>query len=122
MPKSSLSASYSTLFQPTPTPSLSRLPDRIATSAACLATSTVWRCGRITTAVTSSTSVRAGGEEPEQHERLVEGDVLVVGALEPARPITIGADHVVVDQQMAEAELLRTFGVGADRTGSLPIS
>ena len=60
--------------------------------------------------------VGAGGEESEQHERLVEGDILVVGAFEPARSVTIGADHVVVDQQMSEAELLRTFGVGADRT------
>ena len=33
------SASYSTLFQPMPTPSRKRLSDRIATSAACLAAS-----------------------------------------------------------------------------------
>jgi hypothetical protein len=39
-------ASYSTGFQPTPTPRRSRPPDSRSTSAACRATSAVWRCGR----------------------------------------------------------------------------
>jgi hypothetical protein len=59
-----LSASYSTVFHPTPTPSRNRLPDRIATSAACLATSTVWRCGRMRIAVTSSTVVVHAARNP----------------------------------------------------------
>ena len=54
--KSSLSAAYSTLFQPVPMPRRSRLPDRTATSAACLATSTAWRCGRISTVEANSRS------------------------------------------------------------------
>src|SRR5690606_26303254 len=56
-PNSLPSPSYSTLFQPTPTPSRSRPPLRTSTSAACLATSAVCRCGRITTPVTSSSEV-----------------------------------------------------------------
>ena len=45
----SFSPRYSTAFHPVPTPSRSRFPDSTATSAACLATSTVWRWGRIRT-------------------------------------------------------------------------
>ena len=43
------SASYSTWFQPTPTPRRSRPPLNMSTSAACLATTPVWRCGRMST-------------------------------------------------------------------------
>ena len=52
--KSSPSASYSTRFQPLPTPRISRPPESRSTSAACLATSAVWRWGRISTPVASS--------------------------------------------------------------------
>src|SRR5438067_2118840 len=52
--KSSPSASNSTGFQPTATPSRSRPPESTSTAAACLATSAVWRCGRIRMPVTSS--------------------------------------------------------------------
>ena len=69
--KSMPSASYSTSFHPIPTPSRNRPPVNTSTSAACLATSTVWRCGRMSTPVTSSRFVMRG-EVPEQHERLVE--------------------------------------------------
>src|SRR3546814_1989123 len=44
-------------LQPRPTPKRSRPPDSTSTSAACLATSAVCRCGRIITAGASS-SVR----------------------------------------------------------------
>src|ERR1700704_1357149 len=44
--KSCPRASYSTWFQPTPTPRRSRPPERRSTSDACRATSAVWRCGR----------------------------------------------------------------------------
>ena len=57
LPNSLSSPSYSTAFQPTPTPSRSRPPLRTSTSAACLATRAVCRCGRITTPVTSSSEV-----------------------------------------------------------------
>ena len=70
--KRSPSASYSTGFQPMPTPRRNRPPVSRSTSAACLATSAVWRCGRMMTPVTSSRS-RERGEVAEQHERLVEG-------------------------------------------------
>jgi hypothetical protein len=49
--KSCPRASYSTWFQPTPTPRRSRPPDSRSTSAACRATSAVWRCGRTRTPV-----------------------------------------------------------------------
>ena len=68
------SASYSTQFQPVPTPSRSRPPESSATSAACFATSAVWRCGRMITPVASSSRVVTRGEEAVQHERLVEAD------------------------------------------------
>ena len=48
------SASYSTGFQPCPIPRRNRPPVRMSTSAACFATSAVWRCGRMTIPVTSS--------------------------------------------------------------------
>ena len=53
----SLRPTYSTTFQPVPMPRRRRLPDSTATSAACLATSTVWRWGRIITQLTSSSDV-----------------------------------------------------------------
>ena len=52
--KSSPSASYSSGFQPTPSPSRSRPPESMSTSAACLAASAVWRCGRMMMPVVSS--------------------------------------------------------------------
>ena len=52
-------ASYSTRFQPMPTPSRNFPPVSRSTSAACLATSTVCRCGRIMIPVTSSMEVTA---------------------------------------------------------------
>ncbi len=55
--KFSPSASYSTAFQPSPTPSRSRPSLSRSTSAACLATSTACRCGRMMTPVTSSSVV-----------------------------------------------------------------
>ena len=48
-----------------------------------------------------------GGDEAEHRERLVERDVLVVGAFEAAGPLSLGADDVVVDEQVGRAELLR---------------
>ena len=51
--KFSPSASNSTSFQPTPMPSVMRPPLSTSTSAACLATSAVWRWGRIRMPVTN---------------------------------------------------------------------
>ena len=118
----SLSLTYSTTFQPVPMPRRKRLPDSTASSAACLATSTVWRWGRISTAVTSSIVVVTAAMKAKERERLVERDVLVVGAFEAAGPVAVGAEHVVVDQQVGDAQLLEPLGVGDDRTGSVPIS
>jgi len=57
--KSLLRASYSTAFQPSPTPRRNRPPVSMSTSAACLATSAVCRCGRMMIPVTSSSVVSA---------------------------------------------------------------
>src|SRR5579875_3810609 len=76
--KFSFSASYSTAFQPMPRPSRSRPPLSTSTSAACLAIRAVCRCGAISTLVTSSTGM-AG---------------------------RVGAEHVVVNRHVVEAELL----------------
>jgi hypothetical protein len=51
--KGTPSDSYSTEFQPVPTPRRRRPPDRSASSAACFATSAVCRWGRISTPVDS---------------------------------------------------------------------
>ena len=45
--KGTPSASYSTLFQPMPRPRRKRPPQRMSSSAACLANSAVWRWGPI---------------------------------------------------------------------------
>src|SRR5438046_3959332 len=63
--KSSPSASNSTGFQPKATPSLSRPPESTSTAAACLATSAVWRCGRMMMPVTSSTRRVAAARNPK---------------------------------------------------------
>ncbi len=55
-----------------------------------------------------------GGDEAEHRERLMERGVLVVGAFEAARPLSLGADDVVVDEQVGCAELLQTLRVGSD--------
>ena len=47
-----------------------------------------------------------GGEVPEQHERFVERRVDVVRAVPRLVHLGIGADHVVVGQQVREPELL----------------
>ena len=67
-----------------PTPRRNRPPVSRSTSAACLATSAVWRCGRMITPVTSSSDGERG-EVAEQHERLVERGVDVVRARPAAR-------------------------------------
>ena len=72
LPNSSPRASYSTAFQPSPTPSRSRPPLSRSTSAACLATSAVCRCGRMITPVTSSSVVVTRRQVAEHHQRLVE--------------------------------------------------
>ena len=57
--KSSPSASYSTVFHPSPMPRRKRPSVSRSTSAACFATSAVWRCGRMMIPVTSSIGVSA---------------------------------------------------------------
>ena len=52
--KSCPNASYSTGFQPMPMPKRSRPPLRTSTVAACFATRTVWRCGRMIMPVVNS--------------------------------------------------------------------
>src|SRR5438067_8087521 len=52
--KFSLSPTNSTSFHPTPMPSRNRPPHSTSRQAACLATSTVWRCARISTWVEKS--------------------------------------------------------------------
>ena len=51
-----------------------------------------------------------GGDEGEERERLVERDVLVVGALEAAGAVGVGAEHVVVHEEVVDA--LRPRGPG----------
>ena len=101
---------------PTPTPSRNRPPVRRSTSAACLATSAVWRWGRMMTPVTSSSDVHDAGEEAEQHERLVERRRHVVGAAPRRVHRRVGAEHVVVGEDVGEAEPVDRLGVGAHGT------
>ena len=61
-------------------------------------------------------ALRDGGDEAQDRERLVERDILVVGAFEAAGTLSLGADDVVVDEQVRCAELLETLRVGRDGT------
>ena len=98
-----------------PTPRRSRPPDSTSTSAACLATSAVWRWGRMITAGLELDRRGHPGEEAEQHERLVERVLLGVGAPQLGLPALVdGAEDVVVGDDVAEAEPLGGLGVVAD--------
>ncbi|SHY22755.1 Uncharacterised protein [Mycobacteroides abscessus subsp. abscessus] len=66
--KSTPNASYSTGFQPTPTPTVSRPPDSRSTCAACLATNTVCRCGNTNTLIINSRAVT-----PARYAKAVSG-------------------------------------------------
>ena len=59
---------------------------------------------------------RDRGEVAEEHERLVERRVDVVRTGPRLVHLGIGADHVVVREQVREAELLDPFRIRADRT------
>ena len=67
--------------------------------------------------MTSSSARVTRGEVAEHHERLVERGVHVVGAVPPLVHCRVGADDVVVDEDVAEAELLDPFAVGAHCAG-----
>ena len=105
-----------------PTPRRRRPPVSRSSSAACLATSTVWRCGRIRMLVTSSSALGDRAEEAEQHERLV---VRARRRCAPSRPgpgrgwppTTCSAD-----EQVVEAGPLDGLGEVLEEAGSLPRS
>ena len=59
-------------------------------------------------------STGEAGQESEQHERLVEQRLVCVVAAETARSIGVGAQHVVVGDQVVIAGRLGGFGVLAD--------
>ncbi len=105
-------------FQPTPTPSRKRSPERRASSAACLATRAVWRWGRTSTPGHELDGGRDAREVAEQHEYLVERVLLVVAARErPGAVRVLTAEHMVVRQDVREAELLGRCRKLADRLG-----
>ena len=108
------SASYSTGFQPTPMPSRKRPSHKMSTSAACLATSAVCRCGRMIIAG-HQLELCDAGEEAEQHERLVEGRVDVVGPRPALVHSGVGAEHVVVREEVCIPELFDAGAVRAHR-------
>src|SRR5438552_12717511 len=106
------SASYSTWFHPIATPRRTRPRERTSRVAACLATRTVCRCGRMTMPNASS-SFFDRRQETEQHERLVERIAMGVCALPPCGPAArFGADDVVVRDQMRVPEILRRLREG----------
>ena len=85
---SSPSASYSTGFQPTPTPRRNRPPLSTSTSAACLATSAVCRCGRMMTPVTSS--MRWSARPGSRRARTARGTGLALCRPAPAGAVRRG--------------------------------
>jgi hypothetical protein len=103
MRKFSFRASYSTWFQPMPTPSRKRPPVRTFTAAACFATSAVWHWGRITMLVTSSRRRVASAQVLEEDEHLVERALVGVGRSATAlvEALQPGPEHVVEHQQWA---------------------
>ena len=58
---------------------------------------------------------RGGGEEAEEHERLVEGVAIRVRALPATRPLGIGAQHVIEHQDVREPHRLDGLRVRRDR-------
>ena len=66
--------------------------------------------------------LRARGEVAEQHERLVERRVHVVRARPGGWAVRIGAEHVVVGEQVGEPELLHRLPYAARRATAAPIS
>ena len=47
----------------------------------------------------------------------MEGHVLVVGTFEAAGTIPVGAQHVIVDEQVGRTQRFDPLGVGTDGTG-----
>ena len=82
-----------------------------------MATSTAWRCARISTWVENSIAPRAAGEEAEQHERIVKQirRGVAVAPIRPARDID--AEHVIGGGQVLVADLLGGLREFADRGG-----
>ena len=62
----------------------------------------------------TSSSETSGGQVAEHHQRLVERRVDVVGPGPRLVHARIGAEHVVVGQDVGEAKLLDPLSVGAD--------
>ena len=61
--------------------------------------------------------LREGGDEAEQHERLVERRVHVVGPRPSLVDRRVGAEHVVIGEEVPVAERLDALGVGAHGAG-----
>ena len=100
--KFSFKPTYSTGFQPMPMPKRKRPPDSTSREAACLATSAVCRCGRIITWVENSIFARAGAQEPEHHEGIVE-EILGGVARTPVGPARdVDAEHVIGRGEMVD--------------------
>ena len=114
-------ASNSTSFQPAAITRRSRPPERMSTSAACLASSRAWRCGAIRIPVLISSVVVSAVEEAEEDERVVPRHVLVVQRrlAEVRLPVgahaQVGAEHVVADGDVAVPELFDTAQELCDR-------
>ena len=61
--------------------------------------------------------LRHRGDEREGGEGFVKGGVLVVCAFPAARAVRIGAQHMVVDQQVGNSKRFDSLGVGFDGAG-----
>ena len=86
-------------------------------SAACFATSAVWRCGSDDDAGDELEPRRDAGEVAEEHEDLVEQVLGPVRADEVGMACIVRTEHVVVGEEVVEAEVLYGLRVLADSTG-----
>jgi hypothetical protein len=108
-------ASYSTGFHPMLIPRRSRPPLSTSTSAACVATKAVWRCGRLQDPRHQLESSIDGGKIGHQGQGFM--DIASVGIGRHGHlgmASGVSAEHMVQDTDIGIPQILRRLGEVAD--------
>src|SRR5438552_3775857 len=101
------SAANSGSSQPTPTPRISRPPDKLCNVDNSLASGSGWRIGRTITLVPSRTRSVTAATPGQGEDRIIEQG--------RARKLRARHDDVLADPDVAEAERLGALGVALDQ-------